>query len=479
MFAENAEDVHNCGASNPAQLETRSLMTNVLHPGSDFKSSEADCCEGVAAGVADDVAAETSPNSLISADVADVAGEPGDPPKDQHPPEDGAALFDEITNALLLHVVMTKIQAQAVALWIGHAHTIDAHRHTPRLAITSPIPNCGKTTLCSVIGLLTGSPVVSNTTIAAFFRRVDREGPRPVILDEVDTFLSADNRRGIGILNAGHAKAGAHVEVAEATGEGFEPKRFCVWAPVVFGLIGKLPVATLESRSLNILLKRKRPDERVEPIRPADEKRLHTLKIRAIRWGARVTTALRDADPSLPACLYNRDRDNWRPLIAVADAAGGHWPQTAREIAAALNGRSEDPSEGVMLLADIRQVFEEKVTDRLPTQSLLTALCANEDRPWHDYQDQSYGITDKQLARLLRVFGIHPNSVRLPDSKTPKGYMRAWFEDAFDRYLPVSRADPASAATSATVSPLNRLQVAPAATTAATAGATELQQAVN
>ena len=163
--------------------------------------------------------------------------------------------------------------------------------------------------------------VISNTTIAAFFRRVDKEGPRPVILDEIDTFLSADNRRGIGILNAGHARAGAFVEVAEATGEGFEPKRFCLWAPVVFGLIGKLPAAPLESRSINILLKRKRPDEIAEPILPADEKRLHALKVRAIRWGARMTTELRGDDPILPDCLYNRDRDNWRPLIAVAEKA--------------------------------------------------------------------------------------------------------------------------------------------------------------
>lgn len=346
------------------------------------------------------------------------------------------------------------MHAQTVTLWIMHALTIDAHRHTPRLAITSPIPNCGKTTLCSVVGVLTGAPVVSNTTIAAFFRRVDKEGPRPVILDEVDTFLSADNRRGIGILNAGHARAGTFVEVAEATGEGFEPRRFCVWAPVVFGLIGKLPVPALESRSINILLKRKRPDEPAEPILPADEKRLHALKVRAICWGARMTMALRGADPALPNCLYNRDRDNWRPLIAVADKAEGHWPNTAREIAAALNGQAEDPSEGVMLLADIRRIFDEKAKNRLSTEELISALVDEEDRPWCDFQEQGHRIGAKQLARLLKVFGIRPGTVRIGDN-TPKGYKRAWFEDAFDRYLP--SGNPASTATSATVGEINGL----------------------
>ena len=65
---------------------------------------------------------------------------------------------------------------------------------------------------------------------------IDRDGPCPVILDEVDTFLNAENRRGIGILNAGHSRAGAHVEVTKSTSDGFEPKLFCVWAPVVCGL---------------------------------------------------------------------------------------------------------------------------------------------------------------------------------------------------------------------------------------------------
>jgi hypothetical protein len=203
---------------------------------------------------------------------------------------------------------------------------------------------------------------------------------------------------------------------------------------------------------------------------------LKSLKIRARQWGSRHIAALREADPDLPDCLYNRDRDNWRPLIAIADKAGGHWPETAREIAKSLYGQAEDPSEGVMLLTDIRRIFEEKATDRLSTQSLLAALCAKEDRPWHDYKDQGDGITDKELARLLKLFGIHPNSVRIGE-KTPKGYKRELFEDAFDRYLPASSTDPASAATAATVSSGNDRGGAHPATATATSDATEPPQA--
>jgi hypothetical protein len=164
---------------------------------------------------------------------------------------------------------------------------------------------------------------------------------------------------------------------------------------------------------------------------------MQALKTRAIRWGARAIAAIKEADPALPDCLYNRDRDNWRPLIAVAQTAGGHWPETSCTIAAAFNGQGEDPSEGVMLLADIRQIVERryKSADRISTGDLLEALHADEHRPWHDYQEEGFGITSRQLARLLKLFGIHPKSVRI-DEGTPKGYMTAAFEDAWGRYLP-------------------------------------------
>jgi hypothetical protein len=39
------------------------------------------------------------------------------------------------------------------------------------------------------------------------------------------------------------------------------------------------------------------------------------------------------------------------------------------------------------------------------------------------------------VARLLKPFGIEPDSVRFGDG-TRKGYLRDWFEDAWSRYLP-------------------------------------------
>lgn len=367
--------------------------------------------------------------------------------------EAGWRLLDDITAAIRRHVALGGGRAEAVALWVLHAHSLDAHVNNPRLHLRSPVLGSGKTTLASIIALLTHqhSKMVSHCTPAAFFRMVEAGKVKTILLDEADQFISADRKDALAILNSGHHRAGA--SVLRCDGENYEPRSFNTWAAVVVGSIGALP-PTLESRSIIIDILRKRRDEHVERVRRADETRLKELGNRAALWAKDHFDALSNAEPDIPDCLYNRDQDNWYSLLAIADAAGGHWPETARAIASALNGLDEDPSEGVMLLADIRPLFIERGVDRLDTKSLLHALCKDEERPWCEY-DRGAGITDRQLARLLKMFAIRPNSIRMPDDKTPKGYMLEWFQDAFDRYLRPNSADPAPAATSATENDLS------------------------
>ena len=86
--------------------------------------------------------------------------------------------------------------------------------------------------------------------------------------------------------------------------------------------------------------KRKRSDERVtrfRPLRPGD---LPDLKRRCIRWAADNLISLRDAalDVAVPDGLNDRAADNWEPLLAIADRAGGDWPERARKAALALSG---------------------------------------------------------------------------------------------------------------------------------------------
>jgi len=43
-----------------------------------------------------------------------------------------------------------------------------------------------------------------------------------------------------------------------------------------------------------------------------------------------------------------------------------------------------------------------------------------------------------RMARLLKPYGIGPKTVRLDEKLTAKGYDRAWFADAWERYTPPS-----------------------------------------
>lgn len=76
--------------------------------------------------------------------------------------------------------------------------------------------------------------------------------------------------------------------------------------------------------------------------------------------------AIRICDPETPQELHDRAADNWRPLLAIADAAGGKWPKLARGAAITLTDSDDDAEScAVMLLADIRDLFDQSDKERV------------------------------------------------------------------------------------------------------------------
>ncbi len=135
----------------------------------------------------------------------------------------------------------------------------------------------------------------------------------------------------------------------------------------------------------------------------------------------------------MPAGVDDRDADVWEPLIAVADAAGGDWPQIARDTAVTLVTRSQEdtPSLGVNLLSDIRNVFGD--VGAQPTESLLRWLNDMEEAPWGDLRGRE--LDGRRLAAMLKPYDIRPEVIR-DGKRSFRGYRRADFEDAWQRYLP-------------------------------------------
>jgi hypothetical protein len=345
---------------------------------------------------------------------------------------DGGALLTEISTLLTRYVVMSRAAADAIALWIVHTHLIDVADATPRLAVKSPEKRCGKTTLLTIISHLAARALAtSNISAAALFRTIEASKPT-LLIDEADTFVGMSEELR-GIINSGHTRGAAFVVRTE--GEDFQPRRFSTWAAIAFATIGKLP-GTVEDRSIAIPLRRKRSDEKVERLR-RDHSHLHQVASRAARWSADHAVKIAEADPEIPEQLHDRAADNWRPLLAIADHAGGDWPVRARGVAVKLSaeGAADQDSLRTMLLTDIRAAFQLKGTDRLSSDELVRHLTTLDERPWPEL-NKGNPTTKNGLARLLRPFAISSGTIRLAGERTAKGYYLSAFDDAFARYLP-------------------------------------------
>ena len=143
----------------------------------------------------------------------------------------------------------------------------------------------------------------------------------------------------------------------------------------------------------------------------------------------------------MPANIINREADNWRPLLSVADAAGGAWPQRARAAAQAAHAAStSDDGLLELLLADIRDAFNgadlagQVAAAEMASADLVEALVAIEGRPWAEFGRNRKALTQNQLARLLKPLFIPPQKIG-PGKTRVNGYARAHFEEAFERYL--------------------------------------------
>ncbi len=351
-----------------------------------------------------------------------------------------AELLEDIRAQIKRFIICAPETANATTLWIAFTWVIDHVQVSPIANITAPEMQCGKSQLLSVISAMVKKPAIAaNISPSVVFRVIEKYCPT-LLIDEADSFMNG-NEDLRGIINSGHTRQSAYVW--RSVGDDHEPTQFSTWSAKALCGIGA-QAATIMDRSIILELRRKLPHEKVERLRHADKQEFLNIKRKLARFALDSGEAIENSRPALPDALSDRAQDNWEPLLAIADIAGNHWPETARQSAMAIYAKGQDDDNqapGIMLLHDIQDIFEgEKLRIKITSADLLEKLLHLEDRPWSEW-NRGHAITSNKIARYLKPFGVSPKTIRT-GSTTAKGYMKDDFEDAITRYIPVQSVTP-------------------------------------
>jgi hypothetical protein len=276
-----------------------------------------------------------------------------------------ASALEDTMSFVRRYVVVSHAQSVAIALWTFHTHAFEAASTTPYLSITSAEMESGKTRLLETLELVVAKPwLTGRATPAVLARKIDKEQPT-LLLDESDAAFKGDREYAEvlrGVLNSGHRRSG-RTSICVGQGAALSYIELSTFCPKAIAGIGRLP-DTVASRSIAIRLKRKAPTETVGRFYQRDAEAIaEPIRLLLESLGPDYSPRLADARPERPRALGDRAGDSWEPLLAIADLAGGDWPDEARLAALTLSGAveaAEGHSNGVRLLADARTIFHEE-----------------------------------------------------------------------------------------------------------------------
>ena len=352
-----------------------------------------------------------------------------------------AQLLDDIEAEVRRFCVLPSEHAYvAVVLWAATTHVLNAFDYAARLVARSAEKRSGKSRLGEVLAGLVHDPLRTiNASVAYIFRSLDKELPPTILLDEADaifgTKLKAEQNEDLrGLLNAGHQRG---LTYGRTVGPMHVPTEFPTFSMAFIAGIGRMP-DTIEDRAVVLRMRRRKHDEPVSPFRQRrDNPPLAALRERLADWAVTAQDQLDGAEPKMPAGVEDRAADTWEPLLAVADLIGGDWPVRARVACLAMVSDADqdeaEQSDGLVLLADIKDRFENLTIGFMPSAVLCTELCQITESPWRDMD-----LNPSKLGRRLSEYGIR---TRHNTDKSARGYRREDFLDAWSRYLPEDDSD--------------------------------------
>jgi hypothetical protein len=333
-----------------------------------------------------------------------------------------------------------------VAVYVLYMYVYRQFGISPRLMFRSPFPGHGKSVGVDLLENLGPDPFKTDDwSIPSVVAQLDIG--RPVLLDEGE---NADFGVALRkVYNSGHKRNGRRT---------IKNRTYSTYAPVVLAMIDERPLhQSMLRRSHIIELQRTRRDLELWRVE------MHIGKLRQIHDYIVDFFQGRDInpDPTLPDQLRNgavSARDNWRPLISVCDAIDAanrdrknpirsKWGARACEVAIRMSKRFNRHDLKVVMLYDIRTIFEERMLadqvfgDKISDSDLVAALNKHDNGIWYERLGGAT-FTRSKLKQMLAGFRredgspLVPGSIRpRPGARPRRGYARKWFDNAFARYL--------------------------------------------
>jgi hypothetical protein len=347
-------------------------------------------------------------------------------------------MLSRVADFIGRHLQCTQEQRIVLALWVIHTHCFTAFFTSPYLDIHSTQKQAGKSICLELLSLLCyDSWLTCGFTSSMLAHHVDCDR-LTLLLDEREATLGSARRAKspalLAMLNSGFQKSVSHQDRAGVVGI-FCPKAFAGTAP--------LP-ESLAQRSIPIFLEPLEPDDSEDSVQryfPSKARKEAEDLVPWIEQWSEENLARLSAEPfrlpdGLSPVLSHRQQDLIEPLLHVAHAIGGSWPNQAAHALLTVFRQSLMPQQNyaVQLLADLENAFHEPGDARhLPTSFLLRWLHNLDDRPWSVWHE-GRPLTDQDLARMLQPFGVYPRNVRREDGKVVRCYMRWEVEHASSQH---------------------------------------------
>jgi DNA polymerase-1 len=357
----------------------------------------------------------------------------------------GADVLDRHAELLTRYIRFRIVEETwAATLWTAATYFVLLFQIVAYLAISSATMRCGKSHLLDLIRWTCArGRRMSGGSDAAIFRTLAQTPPPTLVFDEVDNYIGESTERAflIGVLNEGFERDGVVPRVEDLPGGGRDVVDYPVFGMKCFTGIGRLLPATTLDRSIPIRLERRLRSERGAKWRVRSVQQqaaaVHEL---LTGWAAAATELVAehyDSDLTFPVGTNERAEDLWEPLLAVAAAAGGEWPQRARRAALELTLNDDDSTDlAIVLLADIRLVFAgAKWPEAMKSGELVNKLNALEEAPWGGLRDGK-GLSTHRLAHELAAFGLEPEKHRTEEGEQIRGWWLRSLEPVWKRYLP-------------------------------------------